>query len=296
MGPSGLTTHPSAPERRARNTSGRRSSSISTGTCSRLPYDSSRRSSRQTAIPPMFPIWRSTTTRSGRLSATSSSTAGPEPASRMAMSGRPAMAAISALTDGASLATRIERTDMRLARLLRRFGRRLSRKRGSPPIAEKQKIGDDLEPLEIVDIGVEKRNPGDRGGSDPGHQVAVGPLIPIRRRRITGQVVDEILQSPALRRCLTGDGRQLLQSAVVNEARLYPVDDEGGHRHIRLGQLAGEVHSLIDGVGLGCGHQNECRAGQGEEFTNPVRPGSESLLHPFELSLIHISEPTRLGM
>ena len=61
-------------------------------------------------MPPMLPIWRSTTTRSGRDSATSAITAGPDRASRTVMSGRPAMAATSARTDGASLATRMVRT------------------------------------------------------------------------------------------------------------------------------------------------------------------------------------------
>ena len=55
----------------------------------------------------MLPICMSTTTRSGSDPATRAITSGPDRASTMVVSGLAAVAAISARTEGASLATRM---------------------------------------------------------------------------------------------------------------------------------------------------------------------------------------------
>ena len=64
-GSSGFTSHASAPDRLARNTSAWRSSRSTTGMWGSRPPLSSWRRARQVATPPMVPTWRSSTTRSG---------------------------------------------------------------------------------------------------------------------------------------------------------------------------------------------------------------------------------------
>src|SRR5437588_10153843 len=102
----GLTSQPSAWERRARKTSARRSSSMSTGTWGRRPAPSSSRRSRQAAMPPMFPICRSMTARAGVCSRTAGSTSAPRVTSRTASSLLDRVAVTSSITQRASLATR----------------------------------------------------------------------------------------------------------------------------------------------------------------------------------------------
>gem|GEM_PF-100896 len=73
----GFTSSPSASARRARKRSASRSSSSRMAVCGRRPADSSRRRSMATAMPPMLPIWRSSTARSGCSAATAARTSCP---------------------------------------------------------------------------------------------------------------------------------------------------------------------------------------------------------------------------
>src|SRR5439155_17542114 len=70
------------------------------------PAPSSRRRSRQAAIPPMFPICRSITARSGGRSCTAVRTSAPVWTSRTVVSGSTSAASTSSLTKRASVAMR----------------------------------------------------------------------------------------------------------------------------------------------------------------------------------------------
>src|SRR5207249_2280001 len=84
--------------------SGRPARSINTGTCATRPPLSSSRRSRHTAIPPMFPIWRSTTAISGARSWTAARTALPVTTWRTVTSGPISTDSTASRIQGASVA------------------------------------------------------------------------------------------------------------------------------------------------------------------------------------------------
>src|SRR5664280_3549562 len=226
----------------------------------------------------MLPICRSTTARSGNESATSAMASGPERASRMVMSGVVAMAATSARTDGASLATRMVRTTTRLASpaTVAHLGTRGCSVAGGG----EQEVGDGGQTVEVVDVAVQERNPVDGRRRHLDHQVGEGLFLAVRGCRVAAEVLHQLVEGPPRTPLRTaGQGCQLL---VLGKPRLHPVDDQGGDRPVSYTHLVGEMDGFVDGVGTGGGHQDEGGVRPGQQLPHADRPDTESLLHPFE--------------
>src|SRR5579883_319041 len=128
-------------------------------------------------MPPMFPIWRSTTTRSGRSSSTAAITSGPERTSRMVTSGRLSVPATSARTDGASLATRIDGIRSRLVPGRGGSGWPHGGRGGARPSEEE--VADGLEAVHVVDICRQEGHLVDGCRGNLGHQLRVGLLLAV---------------------------------------------------------------------------------------------------------------------
>jgi hypothetical protein len=117
------------------------------------------------------------------------------------------------------------------------------------PGAREQQVGDPPQPADVVDVAAQEWDPVDGGRCDLRHQGSRRLFLPVRRRRIAPEVLDELVQGVLGSVILESHQRGKL--VVVGEARLDPVHHQSGHRHLRLGQLAGEVDGLLDGVGAG---------------------------------------------
>src|SRR5665213_699346 len=144
-------------------------------------------------MPPMLPICMSTITRSGIDSPTMAITSGPDRASTISMPGEPAVAAISARTVGASLATRMVGTSERLAppgpRTPRGARLRHVLPERSGPVLGEQEAGHLGQADQVVDVGVEQGHPVDVGRSDVGHQGGEDRLLPVRGQRVPGEIL-----------------------------------------------------------------------------------------------------------
>ena len=100
-----------------------------------------------------------------------------------------------------------------------------------------------------MDVGVEQWDPVDRGRGHLGHQLGEGLLLAVGGGRVAAQVVNELVE-----RSPVGWPGQLpygVQQVVLGEPGLHPVDHQGGDRHVRFRQLAGEVDGLVHRVGAG---------------------------------------------